>query len=100
ASDFPPVLYRLATHLTQMPGGMGRFPRIITNAGGMNPRACAEKAREALRQAGVSRRFAVVSGDDLMPRLDELIAAGDRLTNMDTGEPLEKVRGQVVSANA
>jgi hypothetical protein len=100
ATDFPPVLYRLATELARLPGGMGRFPKVVTNAGGMNPRGCAEKAREALREAGVSRRFAVVSGDDLLPRLDELIAAGHAFTNLDTGEPLEKVRARVVSANA
>src|SRR5258707_10661015 len=85
ATDFPPVLYQLATQLGQLPGGMGRFPRVIANAGGMNPWACAEKAREALRHAGVSRRFAVVSGDDLMPQLDELLAAGYPLANLDTG---------------
>jgi hypothetical protein len=100
ATDFPPVLYRLAAHLAQLPGGMGRFPRVVTNAGGMNPQACATKAREALREAGVSRRFGVVCGDDLLPRLDELLAAGHALTNLDTGEPLEKVRSRVVSANA
>ncbi len=100
ATDFPPVLHQLATQLGQQPGGMGRFPHIVTNAGGMNPRACAEKAREALREAGVSRRFGIVQGDDLMPRLDELLAAGHALTNLDTGEPLEKVRSRVVSANA
>jgi hypothetical protein len=100
ATDFPPVLYRLATRLAQRPGGMGRFPRIVTNAGGMNPRACAEKAREALREAGVSRRFGVVGGDDLLPRLDDLLARGHALTNLDTGESLETVRSRVVSANA
>lgn len=100
ATDFPPVLYQLATQLGQLPGGMGRFPRVITNAGGMNPWACAEKAREALRQAGVSRRFAVVSGDDLMPQLDELLAGGHPLANLDSGEPLAKIRSQVVCANA
>src|SRR6516225_4117352 len=84
ATDFPAVLYRLAAHLAQQPGGMGRFPRVITNAGGMNPHACAARAREALREAGVSRRFGVVSGDNLLPRLDDLLAGGHRLTNLDT----------------
>lgn len=100
ATDFPPVLQRLATHFAQAPDGMRRFPRIVTNAGGMNPRACAEKARDALRPAGVTRRFAIVTGDDLLPRLDALLAAGHPLTNLDTGEPLEAVRGRIVSANA
>ena len=100
ATDFPPVLYQLAMRLSRLPGGMGRFPRAITNAGGMNPHACAEKARQALREAGVSRRFGVVSCDDLMPQLDNLLAAGHSLTNLDTGEPLTTVRDRVVSANA
>ncbi|MFN8582830.1 MAG: acyclic terpene utilization AtuA family protein, partial [Gemmatimonadaceae bacterium] len=40
------------------------------------------------------------TGDDLLPRLDELIAAGHPLANMDTGEPLTAVRDRVLSANA
>ena len=100
ATDFPPVLYQLAMRLSRLPGGMGRFPRVITNAGGMNPHACAEKARQALREAGVSRRFGVVSGDDLMPHFEHLLAEGHSLTNLDTGEPLTTVRDRVVSANA
>jgi hypothetical protein len=42
----------------------------------------------------------VVTGDDLLPRLDELMAAGHPLANMDTGEPLATVRDRVLSANA
>jgi hypothetical protein len=42
----------------------------------------------------------VVTGDDLLPRLDELIATGHPLANMETGEPLDAVRDRVLSANA
>src|SRR5438045_118719 len=41
ATDFPLVLQDIVNRLGVAPGGMGRFPRIITNAGGMNPFACA-----------------------------------------------------------
>jgi hypothetical protein len=42
----------------------------------------------------------VVTGDDLLQRLDELIAGGHELRNMDTAEPLSAVRDRVLSANA
>jgi hypothetical protein len=42
----------------------------------------------------------VVTGDDLLPRLDELLGAGHELRNMDTGESLDSVRDRVLSANA
>jgi len=96
AADFLDVLERLAPILRGQPG-----LKIITNAGGMNPLGCAEKARAILRQAGMGARIvAAVAGDDLLPRLDELLAAGQPLTNLDTGRPLAEVRARVVSANA
>ena len=96
ATDFIDVLGRLAPQLKRQPG-----LKVITNAGGMNPAACGKAAKEALAKAGITdRTVGVVSGDDLLPRLDELIAAGHPLQNLDTGEPLTAVRQRVVSANA
>jgi len=96
ATDFLNVLERITLHLLAQP-----HLRIVTNAGGMNPEACAAGAREILTKAGLAdRTVAVVSGDDLLGRLDELIAAGHAFTNIDTGKPLEDVRQRVVSANA
>lgn len=96
AGDFLDVLERLTLILKQQPQ-----LKIITNAGGMNPAACAAKARAILDQAGLAdRRIATVSGDDLLPRLDELLGQGHPFTNLDTGEPLAKVRPRIVSANA
>jgi hypothetical protein len=43
---------------------------------------------------------AVVSGDDLMDRLDSLLEDGHELRNMETGEPLSAVRDRVQAANA
>jgi hypothetical protein len=96
AGDFLDVLERLSPLLRAQPN-----LKIITNAGGMNPAACAARARALLDKAGLGdRRIATVSGDDLLPRLDQLQAQGQQLTNLDTGEPLATVRDRVVSANA
>src|SRR5947207_194462 len=94
AGDFLEVLERLAPILAQQPK-----LKIVTNAGGMNRLACARRAKEILGKAGVARRIAVVSGDDLLPRLDALLAT-QPLTNLDTGAALATVRPLVVSANA
>ena len=76
--------------------------RVIANAGGVNPPACAEAVR-TLADVSKSRkdlRVGVVTGDDLLPRVDELLASGHELRNMDTDEPLSTVRDRVLSANA
>jgi hypothetical protein len=96
AHDFLNVLDRLGPTLKEQP----RL-KVVTNAGGMNPKACGEEAAKVLAKHGSSeRKVGVVSGDDLLPRLDELIAAGHSLKHLDTGEPLSTVRSRVVSANA
>jgi Acyclic terpene utilisation family protein AtuA len=96
AHDFLDVLTRLTSILHDQPG-----LKIVTNAGGMNPASCAVKAMAILDAAGLSsRRVAVVSGDDLIPRLDEVLAAGEALLNLDTGRPFIDIRDKVVSANA
>lgn len=79
-----------------------RGVRVVANAGGVNPEGCAAALRETARRAGVDAalRIGVITGDDLLPRLDELIESGHPLANMDTGEPLATVRDRVLSANA
>jgi hypothetical protein len=79
-----------------------RGVRVVANAGGVNPDACAAALRETARRARVDDklRIGVITGDDLLPRLDELIESGHPLSNMDTGEPLSTVRDRVLSANA
>jgi hypothetical protein len=79
-----------------------RGVRVIANAGGVNPVACADAVRELAKSKGVGGkvRIGVVTGDDLLPRLDDLISRGHALANMDTGAPLSDVRDRVLSANA
>jgi hypothetical protein len=79
-----------------------RGVRVIANAGGVNPPACAAAIHDSARRQGVADRIriGVVTGDDILPRLDELLAGGHALANMDTGAPLEGIRDRVLSANA
>lgn len=79
-----------------------RGVKVIANAGGVNPVACAEALLDAASRHGVRGkiRIGVVTGDDILARLDELMAAGHELKNMDTGEPLSAIRDRVMSANA
>lgn len=71
--------------------------KIITNAGGLNPRACRARMEEIAARAGFSFRIAVVEGDDLMGRLDQM--KRDGLTEMFTGQAFPDP-ARVFTANA
>jgi hypothetical protein len=77
-----------------------RGVRVIANAGGVNPPACAIAIQGVAKKRGKSLRIGVVTGDDLLPRLNQLVEQGHALAHMETGEPLETVRDRVLSANA
>ena len=95
ARDFVPLMERVFEDCIE------RGVRVVTNAGGVNPERCARAVAEAGRRAGVGgrARIGVVTGDDLMDRLDDLTAAGHALRHMETGEALASVRDRVRSAN-
>jgi len=75
--------------------------KIVTNGGGMHPVACAQKCAAMLAAHGLGDvRIAAVAGDDILPRLAELQAAGEGFRNFDTGAELtERFRSQLASAN-
>ncbi len=86
-----------------LPAITGRGVRVVANAGGVNPRGCAAAVRALAADRGGAAgalRIGVVTGDDLLPRLDTLLAGGHALANMETGEPLASIRDRVLSANA
>lgn len=84
-----------------LPAIVDRGAKVIANAGGVNPPACADAVRAIVSGKSADHlRIAVVTGDDLLGRLDQLIDSGHQLSNMDTGEPLSTVRDRVLSANA
>ena len=95
ARDFVPLMRDI------LPACVDRNIRVTANAGGVNPLGCAEAVREAARELGLGGRLRIgtVTGDDIMGRLDEFLSRGLELRNMDTGEPLSKVRDRVQSAN-
>ncbi len=84
-----------------LPAVANRGVKVIANAGGVNPPACAEAIVALAKERGFGDKVkvAVVTGDDLLARIDELISAGNPLKNMDTGEPLSTIRDRVMSAN-
>lgn len=95
ARDFVEVVAELAPDIKE------KGFAVISNAGGVNPVGCAEAIVEGARARGVEGlAVAVVTGDDLMDRLDDLLAQGIELRHMETGEPLSSVRDRMVSANA
>jgi hypothetical protein len=69
--------------------------KVVTNAGGVNPQACRDAVLKACEAAGVTLKVAVVLGDDLLPRVDEL--RGLDIREMDTGAELP---AKIVSMNA
>jgi len=96
AVDFLDVLKSLLPALKAQPQ-----LKIVTNAGGVNPLACTAAVGKILHAAGLSEtQIGVITGDNLLPRLDELRAVGCDFKNLDTGQPLEEISQSVVSANA
>jgi hypothetical protein len=82
-----------------LPACLDQGIRVVTNAGGVNPRACREALEKAAAHAGRRVRVGVIEGDDILEQLDELEAAGADLRNLETGEPFAAIRGKVSSAN-
>ncbi len=96
ARDVVPLMHRILPRLLE------RRVRVTTNAGGVNPESCASAIADVARKLGLGGRLrlGVVTGDDILPRLDELLAKGVALADMDTGRPLADIRDRVLSANA
>ena len=90
ARDFPPLIARIAKQIRE------RRVKVIANAGGVNPVAC---AREVVRVAP-GLKVAVVLGDDVSGRLDEFLGKGYEMRDMDSGAALSAIRDRIQSANA
>ena len=77
-----------------------RGTRFVLNAGGLNPLGARDALVAAFRARGWRARIAVVTGDALLERVDELRAAGEVLAHLDTGADIAEVRDRLVFANA
>ena len=89
ATDFVEVMAPLLGEIAQ------KKIRVVSNAGGVNPSACAAALAAACEKAGGSLKIAVLHGDNLQPKLGELAKAGTM--EMFSGAPLPPM---CVSVNA
>jgi hypothetical protein len=69
--------------------------RVISNAGGVNPQACAAALQALCAEQGVALRIAVVTGDDVMPLLPAL--RQENVRELQTGSALPE---RLLTANA
>ena len=92
------------TFLTQLEQVLGtcldRGIRVVSNAGGLNPTGLAGQIGALAERLGLHPRVAAVHGDDLLPRLPQLLADGVDLAHLDTGQRLADAGVEPVSANA
>ncbi|HZE68461.1 MAG TPA: acyclic terpene utilization AtuA family protein [Pyrinomonadaceae bacterium] len=95
AKDFIPLMKRI------LPACAERDIRVTANAGGVNVPGCAEAVRNVAAELGLAGkiRIGLVTGDDIMDRLDEFLDRGIELRNMDNGEQLTTIRDRIQSAN-
>lgn len=84
-----------------LPDCVEKHIKVLSNAGGVNVEGCAEGIKETARELGLAGKvkIGVVTGDDILGRLDEFAEKGVEITNMETGEPLADIRDQIQSAN-
>jgi hypothetical protein len=78
---------------------LDRGIKVVANAGGLDPDGCAEAVAAVADRLGLSPTIAYVLGDNLLSRLDELVAAGVDLAHFETGEPVGDT-SRFISANA
>lgn len=89
--------------VTQMEHVMGtcldKGIKVVSNAGGLDPAGCADAVGEVAAKLGLSPSIAYVSGDNLLPRLGDLVSAGIDLAHFETGEPVGDI-SRFITANA
>lgn len=75
---------------------------LVSNGGGVNPMAGGKAIVETARKLGLTgTKVGVIEGDDLLQRIDEIVASGIPMVNMDTGATdFTRIRSKVVAANA
>lgn len=92
------------TFLKQMETVMGscldKNIKVVTNAGGLNPAGMAQALQEMATKLGLSPRIAYLTGDDLMPRMADLQAAGETFTHLDKDISLAEAGALPITANA
>ncbi len=93
ARDFLPMLEGVLAKI------VADGTKIITNAGGINPEACADAITKLALKLGVKVKVAVVYGDDILPDLALLRAKGCQFRNMETDGSFDGIDHKVQAAN-
>lgn len=93
ARDFLPMLKKV------LPKLMSDGTTIITNAGGVNPQACAQAIAKLAAELNLNPKIAIVYGDDILPDLDRLQKSGIKFDNMEDGLPFAPVANRIQAAN-
>ena len=78
---------------------LDRGIRIVSNAGGVNPRGLAAAIRQLAERIGRAPKIAVITGDDVLTNLDAWSARGE-LRHLETGAALSAADGAPMAANA
>jgi hypothetical protein len=92
------------TFLKQMEAVMGmcldKGIKVVSNAGGLTPKALAEELEKLAQKLGLNPKIAYIEGDNLMPRIAELQEKGETFTHLDKGIGLKEAGAQPITANA
>jgi hypothetical protein len=89
------------TQMEQVLGGcLAKGIKVVANAGGLNPAACAAAVQAVADKQGLKPKIAFITGDDVLGKLDEWQRTGHALAHLDRGRPLKDLRAPVVTANA
>ena len=93
ATDFITMLKPVLTEL------VSKKICVITNAGGVNPFACADAIAELTSAARVKLKIAIVHGDGILDRVHDLHAQGVSFTNMEDGRDFAQIADKLAAAN-
>ena len=63
--------------------------KIVTNAGGLNPKSMASEIQKILKEQALEMKVAYIDGDDLMPEMSNLIGCGEEFINIDKNTSLK-----------
>ncbi len=92
------------TFLAQMEQILGtcidRNIKVVTNAGGLNPRGLASELGRVAEKLGLHPSIAHIEGDDLLDRIPDLQQQGHTFANLSTGQSLVDAGVKPVTANA
>ena len=74
--------------------------KIVSNAGGLNPKSMAIEIEKILKEQSIDMKVAYIDGDDLMPTISNLKKLGEEFKNIDKGKKLDESGYSPLTANA